>query len=149
MRPDRSVLRETGRVAAGVFIMAAVMLAVYACLGRLNGGVAMGAFYTGILTVANFFVMGLTVQGIAERAAEKQRDEEELREFSKQMEARMKLSRNGRMIGLLLLVIVGIKLLGFDPLATILPLAFPTVVIRVLQIIDIKRNSSAKGSEKP
>ena len=44
---------------------------------------------------------------------------------------------------------VGIKLLGFDPLATILPLAFPTVVIRVLQIIDIKRNSSAKGSEKP
>ena len=149
MRPDRAVLRETGRVAAGTFIMAAVMFAVYAVIGRLRAPVALGGLYTSLLTVLNFFVMGLTVQRIADRAAEKQRDEAELQEFSKQMEARMKLTRNARLIALFALIIVGIRLLGFDPLATILPIAFPTVVIRVLQIIDVKRESASKGSEKP
>lgn len=149
MRPDREVVRQTARVAIGTFAMVALMIAVYAILGRLSGGVVLGGLYTGALTVANFFVMGMAVQGIATCAAEKQRDEQELQAFSKQMEARMRLNRSGRMVVLLLLVIVGIRFLGFDPLATILPVAFPTVVIRVLQIIDIKRESSSKGSEKP
>ena len=149
MRPDREVLRQTARVAAGTFIMAAVMLVVYAAIGRLSWPVALGAVYTSLLTVVNFFAMGMKVHDIAERAAEKQRDEVELQEFTKQMEARMRLNRNWRMIVLFVMIILGIRLLGFDPLATILPIAFPTVVVRVLQIIDIKRESSSKGSEKP
>ena len=149
MKPDSSVLRDTGRVAVGTFMMAAAMLAVYAVIGRLKAPVALGCLYTSALTVLNFFLLGLTVQSISERAAEKQRDEAELAEFSKQMEARMRLTKNGRMIGLLVLIVVGIRFLGFDPLATILPIAFPTVVVRVLQIIDIKSGKNAKGSEKP
>lgn len=148
MKPDRTVLRQTVRLASGVAILAAVMLAVYALLGRLNLSVAGGALFTGALGVANFFAMGLTVQSITGRAAEKQRDEAELAEFSKQMENRMRLSRNGRMIALFALIVAGIKLLGFDPLAAILPIAFPPVVIRVLQIIEIKKSSVAEGSEK-
>ena len=148
MKPDRTVLRQTVRLAAGVAILVAVMLAVYALLGRLNLSVAGGALFTGALGVANFFAMGLTVQSITGRAAEKQRDEAELAEFSKQMENRMRLSRNGRMIALFALIVAGIELLGFDPLAAILPIAFPPVVIRVLQIIEIKKSSVAEGSEK-
>ena len=68
-------------------------------------------------------------------------------EFSKQMENRMRLSKNLRLIGIFALIIVGIKFLGFDPLASILPIAFPTVVIRILQIIEIKKSSASKGSE--
>ncbi|MBQ6374690.1 MAG: hypothetical protein IJJ45_09435 [Clostridia bacterium] len=148
MKPDRSVLRETGRVAVGTLCAVAVMLAVYACIGRLDMRVALGGIYTGLLGVANFFTMGLTVQSIATRAAEKQRDEQELQAFKQQMENRMKLSRNGRMIALMLLIIAGIKLFGFDPLATILPIVFPSIVIRILQIIDSRKNASAKGSEE-
>ena len=62
MKPDRSVLRETGRVAVGTLCAVAVMLAVYACIGRLDMRVALGGIYTGLLGVANFFTMGLTVQ---------------------------------------------------------------------------------------
>ena len=149
VKPDREVLRQTGRVAAGTFVMTAVMLAVYAIIGRFSAGVALGGIYTSTLAVLNFFAMGLTVQGIASRAAEEQRDEQELQAFSKQMESRMQLSRNGRMIALLALIVVGIRAFGFDPLASILPILFPTVVIRILQIIDIKRDSSSKGSEQP
>lgn len=148
MKPDREVLRQTGRIAAGVAVLVALMIAVYAILGRFHIGALLGGVYTGALAVANFFVMGLTVQGIANRAAETQRDEQELAAFSKQMENRMRLSRNGRMIALLALIVVGIRVFGFDALATILPIAFPTIVIYALQIIDKKRTSVPEGSEK-
>ncbi len=148
MKPDRTVLQQTGRLAAGVAMLVALMFAVYAILGRFSPAVLGGGLFTGLLSVANFFVMGLTVQNIAGRAAEKQRDEAEIAEFSKQMENRMRLSKNLRMIALFALIVVGIKVFGFDALATILPIAFPTVVIRVLQIIDLRRSSVSKGSEK-
>lgn len=148
MKPDREVLRQTGRIAAGVAVLVALMIAVYAILGRFHIGVLLGGVYTGALAVANFFVMGLTVQGIANRAAETRRDEQALAAFSKQMENRMRLSRNGRMIALLALIVVGIRVFGFDALATILPIAFPTIVIYALQIIDKKRTSVPEGSEK-
>ena len=35
-KPDRAVLEQTGRVAAGVAAMVLVMLAVYAVIGRLK-----------------------------------------------------------------------------------------------------------------
>ena len=142
MKPDREVLRQTGRVAAGTFVMTAVMLAVYAIIGRFSAGVALGGIYTSTLAVLNFFAMGLTVQGIASRAAEEQRDEQELQAFSTQMENRMRLSRNGRMFALLLLIVAGIRVFNFDALATILPILFPTVVIRILQIINIRRKDN-------
>ena len=149
MRPDRAVRRETLRVAAGVFALVAVMLAVYAVLGKLTAKVALGGIYTGILTVINFFIMGLTVQGVTDRAAEKERSEQELADLTIEMKNRMKLSYNARMIGLLALIVVGLTVFKFDPLATILPVLFPTIVVRVLQIMEARRPSVSEGSEKP
>ena len=149
MKPDRTVLRETVRVGLGVLAMTAVMLVVFAVLGRFSISALLGAVYTAILGVLNFFVMGLTVQNIANRAAEKKRDEDELAAFSKQMEARMKLSRNMRLIALVGLIALGIAVFKFEPLPTILPIVFPSIVIRILQIIEIRKSPQAKGSEEP
>ena len=148
MKPDRTVIRQTARVAAGVFALVAVMLAVYAVLGKLTAKVALGGIYTGILTVLNFFIMGLTVQGVTDRAAEKERSEQELADLTIEMKNRMKLSYNARMIGLLALIVVGLTVFKFDPLATILPVLFPTIVVRVLQIMEARRPSVSEGSEK-
>ena len=149
MRPDRAVRRETLRVAAGVFSLVAVMLAVYAVLGKLTAKVALGGIYTGALTVLNVFIMGLTVQGVTDRAAEKPRNEQEMADLTIEMKNRMKLSYNMRMIGLLALIVVGLAVFKFDPLATILPVLFPTIVIRILQIMEARRPSVSEGSEKP
>lgn len=149
MRPDRAVRRETLRVAVGVFALVAVMLAVYAVLGKLTAKVALGGIYTGLLTVLNFFIMGLTVQGVTDRAAEKERSEQELADLTIEMKNRMKLSYNMRMIGLLALLVVGLAVFKFDPLATILPVLFPTLVVRALQIMEARRPSVSEGSEKP
>lgn len=149
MKPDRAVRRETARVAAGVFILVAAMLAVYAIIGRFTPKVLLGAVYTGALTVVNFFIMGMTVQGVTDRAAERERNEQELAELTIEMKNRMRLSYNLRMIALFALLVVGVAVFKFDPLATILPIVFPTLVIRVLQIVEAKKPSVSEGSEKP
>ncbi len=148
MKPDFAVRHETARVAAGVFLLVAVMLAVYALIGRFSLPVLFGGLYTGCLTVLNFFAMGLTVQGVTERAAEKERTEQELADLTIEMKNRMKVSYNLRMIALFALLVLGIAVFKFDPLSTILPIVFPTVVIRVLQIMEARRPSVSEGSEK-
>lgn len=148
-KPDNSVLTQTGRVALGVMGMVAVMLAVYAVIGRLKPAVIFGAVYSGVLGIANFFVMGLVVQSIADRMAERQRTEEEIAELSQQMKNRMRLSYNVRMIGLFILLALGIAVLHFDPLASILAALFPSVIIRILQIAEARKAKAAEGSEKP
>ena len=149
MKPDSAVRRETARVAAGVFALVAVMLIVYAVIGKFSVPVLLGGVYTGLLTVVNFFIMGLTVQGVTNRAAERERTEQELQDLTIEMKNRMKLSYNVRMIALFALLVLGIAVFKFDPLATILPVVFPTIVIRVLQILEARRPSVSEGSEKP
>ena len=149
MKPDSAVRRETARVAAGVFALVAVMLAVYAVIGKFSAPALLGGVYTGLLTVVNFFIMGMTVQGITDRAAEKARTEQEIAELTLEMKNRMKLSYNLRMIALFALMVVGISVFKFDPIATILPILFPTLVIRVLQIMEARRPSVSEGSDKP
>ena len=148
-KPDRTVLAQTGRVALGVAAMVAVMLVVYAIIGRLSPSVVLGALYSGALGIANFFVMGLTIQGITDRMAEKQRTEEEIAELTVQMKNRMRLSYNSRMIALFALLALGIAVFGFDALSSVLAALFPSIVIRLLQIKEATKPSESEGSEKP
>ena len=107
MKPDSAVRRETARVAAGVFALVAVMLIVFAVIGKFSVPVLLGGLYTGLLTVINFFIMGLTVQGVTNRAAERERSEQELADLTIEMKNRMKLSYNIRMIALFALLVLG------------------------------------------
>ena len=87
-KPDNAVLKQTARVALGVAILVAVMLAVYAVIGRLKPPVVFGALYSGALGILNFYVMGRMLQGIADRMAERQRTEQEIADLSLQMQNR-------------------------------------------------------------
>ena len=146
-KPDGAVLKQTARVAAGVAALVALMLVVYAIIGRLSLPVVAGGVYSGLLGVLNFFVMGLMVQSITERMAEKERTEQEIADMSLQMQNRMKASYNLRMVALFALLVLGIAVFKFDALATILPSVFPSIVIRILQIAEARK--APKGSEEP
>ena len=148
-KPDKAVRQQTARVALGVAALVAVMLAVYAIIGRLSLSVALGGIYSGCLGVANFFIMGMMVQSVTERMAEKERTEQEIADMSIQMQNRMKISYNMRMIGLFGLLVLGIAVFKFDALATILPSVFPSIVIRVLQIMEARKAPVSEGSEEP
>lgn len=143
IKPQKAVIHETVRIAVGVSAMVAVMIAVYAVIGKFRTNVLLGGLYTGLVTVMNFFIMGLTVQSVAEKAAEKERTEEEMESLKKRMKAKMQVSYSYRMIFMFAMVIIGITVFEFDALATILPLVFPRFVITVL---NLKSNVSTKGS---
>ena len=93
--------------------------------------------------------MGMMVQSITERMAEKERTEQEIADMSLQMQNRMKASYNLRMIALFGLLVLGIAAFHFDALATIIPSVFPSIVIRILQIAEAKKAPAPKGSEEP
>ena len=133
MKPQKTLLRETGRVGAGIAALAAIMLGIYAAIGQFSMPALFGAIYTSVLALANFFAMGLTVQSITDKVGEKVRTEEEIEKLTQQMNARMSATRRVRQLALIGLVIVGIVAFKFEPLATILPIMFPGIAITVYQ----------------
>ena len=55
MQKNRDVLRQVGGLAVVLLVCIAVMLAVYALLGRLDRLVLLGAVFGWILAVGNFY----------------------------------------------------------------------------------------------
>lgn len=114
------VLRQTGTVAIGEAICVAVMLGVYALLGKFSMAVLLGGIAGGLLAVANFFFMALAVNQAADKA--EQQD----------VKGGQLLIRNSymiRLIGLFVLLFLGAKSGWFDIFALVLPLVFvrPTI----------------------
>ena len=133
MKPQKTLLRETGRVALGVALLTVIMLLIYAALNRFEAKVLWGGVYTAALAVANFFAMGLTIQSITDKVGEKARSEDEIQRLTTQMDARMSATRRVRQLLLIALVIVGITVFKFEPLATILPIMFPGIAVILYQ----------------
>lgn len=58
METRKIVLHETGIIAIGECMGVAVMLAIFALLGRFDRSVVLGGLIGGVLTILNFFFDG-------------------------------------------------------------------------------------------
>ncbi|MDY5350273.1 MAG: ATP synthase subunit I [Candidatus Ventricola sp.] len=123
-KPQETVLRETKRIAAGVFSMLAIMLIVYAAMGRFSLAVVLGGLIGALYAVLNFLLLGMTVQKVADMREEN----EELARMQ------MKSSYNMRMVIMILLIVVAFALPFVDGLACMIPMLFPRLTIFVLQL---------------
>lgn len=123
-RPQETVLRETKRIAVGVFSMLAIMLVVYAALGRFSLAVVLGGLIGALYAVLNFLLLGMTVQKVSE-----------MREGNEELaRMQMKSSYNMRMVIMILLIVVAFALPFVDGLACMIPMLFPRLTILVLQL---------------
>ena len=122
MDSKKLVWRETGIVAAGVLLCTAVMVGVFAMLGKFDISVLLGGAAGALLSVGNFFFMAVGITLAADKA-EKQ-----------EVNAGKLLARNSYMLRLLVLAVLlfacaksGI----FNLIALVLPLVFvrPTLTI--------------------
>jgi hypothetical protein len=122
MDSKKLVWRETGVVAAGVLLCTAVMVGVFAMLGKFDISVLLGGAAGALLAVGNFFFMAVGITLAADKA-EKQ-----------EVNAGKLLARNSYMLRLLALAVLlfacaksGI----FNLIALVLPLVFvrPTLTI--------------------
>ncbi len=124
-----AIKKETVRVAAMTAIGVVCMIIVFAILHQFlpekvpfDYRVILGGLAGGFVAVLNFFLMGLTVQKVANT------EDEDL------ARSRMKASYSRRMMLQMGWVIVAIVVPIFQPVAGILPLLFPSTGIKLLAI---------------
>ena len=120
----RVVLNETRIIAVGEAVCVALMLAVFALLGRFDLQAALGGVFGGILAVANFFFMAVGASQAMDRAAA-----QDVRGGQKQV----KNSYSLRMIALFVILFALVKSGLCNALACVLPLAFVRIIITVAE----------------
>lgn len=139
MKPQEAVVRETKHIAIGTFTLVAVMVLIYAVIGRFSWQVLAGGLFAGAVAVGNFFALGLTVQ----HAVDGIQGEDEA--LAKNARAKVRMSYSARMLSVFGLAVVAIAVLKLDPLASLLPLLFPRITIAAMHI---RSRGETKGSDK-
>lgn len=115
MDSRKIVFHETSIVAGGVAVCTAVMLGIYALIGKLDSGVLLGGLWGWVLSVGNFFLMAIFTCLAADKAE------------AQNVKAGQLLVRNCYMLRLVVLfaiLFVCAKSGLFDLFALVLPLAF-------------------------
>ena len=128
---EQAVKTETKHIATGVTAMTAVMVVVFAVIGRFDYTVLLGALLGGGFAVLNFFLMAMAVQ-----RSVSQGDPARARKITQS-------SYTKRLLLLAAVLVVGIKVPYFHWVATIIPPFFPRITIFIMTLPIFKR----KGEE--
>ena len=115
---DPTVLKETRFIALVVLILSALMQAVFLILGKWDVTVLLSNVYGAVLAVGNFFLMGLTVQHCLTLEPD-------------EAKKKMKLSQQGRLLGLLAFCMIGAALSCFNTVALLVPQFFPRIGVTI------------------
>lgn len=138
MKIQKAVKRYTAFIAGGVILLTAVMLAVFAALGKMDWTVLLGAAWGVGFSVLNFFLMGLAVQAATEMPVEPVNEDPEageeakdppLDEDAKRIKSRIQLSYTLRMAMMVIAAVVALVAPCFHTVAAVLPMLFPRIVI--------------------
>lgn len=125
---DSTVLKETKYIAAWTLVFSVLMQAVFLVLAKWNYTVLLGNLLGALISVGNFFLLGLTVQ----KAVTKE---------EKDAKTLMKLSQTYRSLGIVVLVGVGIILDCFNTVTVIIPVFFPRLAIAIRPLFDKKTDN--------
>lgn len=125
---DSTVLKETKYIAAWTLVFSVLMQAVFLVLAKWNYTVLLGNLIGALISVGNFFLLGLTVQ----KAVTKE---------EKDAKTLMKLSQTYRSLGIVVLVGVGIILDCFNTVTVIIPVFFPRLAIAIRPLFDKKTDN--------
>ena len=123
MNLPKSVLKETGRIGLGVLIADGIMCGVFAILGKFDYTVVLGALLGTAIALANLLLLGLTLQkavGMKDYASKYVRQSYSLRMF---------FCFAG--------VVVSVIAPCFHPIAAIVPLLMPQLVIYAMRILGL------------
>lgn len=118
------ILRQIITLAIGQVICVGLMIGVYALLRMVRLPVILGGVFGAVLSIGNYFFMAIS----ADRAADKARDQD-----VKGGQAVMRSSFLLRMVVIFGLMFVLYKSGLADPIALVLPLAFPRIILTVAE----------------
>ena len=124
----KTVLKETAVVAIGELVCSAVMVGIFAALGRFSLTVLFSALAGCTVITVNYLFMAITVSLAADRA--------EAGDATKAKNM-VQLSSTVRLVCMGLLLFLGIKL-GADVVALVLPLVFLRPILMVAEFFGKK-----------
>lgn len=127
MKVHETVKRETIHIALGTAVLCAVMIVIFALIGKFDMSVLCGALLGSGFAIFNFFLLGLTVQRVTKEGNQGK---------AKSM---MQFSYSVRMLATLLVALAGFALPYFNWVATFLPLLFPRITIFLMGLGNFKR----------
>ena len=150
-----AVRTETRKIAVGVLALSVLMVAVFLILRRFDYTVLLGALLGSAAAIGNFFLMALSVQRAADsmprlpaqepedpEAEEEDASERPLSEEAKRAGNRVRVSYALRLLLLAAIALLAVKLPCFHPVAALLPLLFPRIVIALMALLQ-KRQKEA------
>ena len=126
MKFQPSTRKEVKRISAGVLIGSALMVAVFAAVGKFTWAVLWGALLGDAVAIGNFIYLCLSVQKATSG------DEVKTRLV-------MRTSYTMRMMVVVAALAVGMAVDTFHWLAVIIPLLLPRITIFVLQLTGAYR----------
>ena len=129
----KTVFHETGIIAIGEVIGVALMLVVFALLGRLDRAAVIGGIVGGLLAVGNFLMMAINVSLAADKAAQQN---------VKAGKAMVSTSYVTRMVVLFVILFACVKSGLCNVFACVVPLLFVRVTITVAEFMR-------KSGDKP
>lgn len=130
---NRNLLfRDTAVVAAGQALCTAVMIGIFALIGRYDLSVLLGGIVGALIAIANFFIMSLFVNLAADKA-----EAQDVAGGQKLIQ----LSYMGRMAGLFLVLILCAKSGLFHVLTLVFPLGFTRPILTAATIFKKKGGS--------
>lgn len=139
---QQATKKETARIAVGTGIGCVLMLLVFAVLHAsvsqkvpFDGSVVLGAAGGFAVAVANFFLMGLTVQQVAAEKDEKQAYQ------------KMKLSYTYRMLLQIVWIVIALAAPVINGVAGIVPLLFPSISVKIYYIFLRKKGAAVSGGQ--
>lgn len=129
----KTVFHETAIIAVGEVIGVALMLAVFALLGRLDRAAVLGGIVGGVLAVGNFLMMAINVSLAADKAVQQN---------VKAGKAMVSTSYVTRMVVLFVILFACVKSGLCNVIACVVPLLFVRVTITVAEFMR-------KSGDKP
>lgn len=124
MDSRKFVLKETGIIALGQALCVAVMIGIFALLGRFDRGVLIGGIAGGILATLNFLFMAIG----ASLAADKAQDQN-----VKGGQAMIQTSYLVRMVILFIILFALVKSGLCNVICAVLPLAFTRPILTIAE----------------
>lgn len=121
---NSAAIKQFIRVAAAELVLTAIMLGVYALIGRFTMAVVLGAVLGCLLSLANFLMLSVTVSRAADRA-----------QAGDPVKARAQVQGSSvlRLFALAVIYIITLRTGIFDPIAAVLPLVFLQVSISLVE----------------
>ena len=139
MKVQPAVVAETKKMALGVGVLTALMIAVFLIARQFDLSVLLGALLGALAAVVNFFLMALTVQKVTdgmpalpkqeEEPEEEENEAQPISEEAARAGKKMQLSFLLRLLMMGAVAVLAVKSPLFHPWAALLPMLFPRIVI--------------------